>query len=326
MLSPLLTLPGAVPVPDGPDAGVAWHYGDPLREQRRLSAGQGYVDVSHRGVVRVAGPDRAPWLHSLTTQHLSGLTPGQPTEALVLDPHGHVEHHMRLVDDGTAVWMTVEPGTAPALVAYLESMRFWSQVDVADVSDDYAVVWTPWPGPDVDVLGWSAPPPSPLPGREIILPRLQLAGFPGRPGVGPPAGMWALEALRVAAGLPRLGFDTDHRTIPHEVGWVGSAVHLDKGCYRGQETVARVQNLGRPPRRLTLLQLDGTREHLPAHGDPVRLGDRQVGFVGTASVHHELGPIALALVKRTVPTDAILDVDGVTAAQEPVPPAAAPAR
>ncbi len=107
--------------------------------------------------------------------------------------------------------------------------------------------------------------------------------------------MWAFEALRIAAHQPRFGLDTDHRTIPHEVGWIGAAVHLDKGCYRGQETVARVHNLGHPPRRLVLLHLDGSADRLPAHGDPVELGGAAVGSVGSAARHYELGPIALAL-------------------------------
>src|SRR6266702_799517 len=119
--------------------------------------------------------------------------------------------------------------------------------------------------------------------------------------------MWAAEAVQVRSGIPRLGFETDHRTIPAEVGWIGTAVHLDKGCYRGQETVARVHNLGRPPRRLVLLHLDGSQALLPAHADPVTGPDgRQLGFVGTAVRDHELGPIALALVKRTVEDGAAL--------------------
>jgi folate-binding protein YgfZ len=199
-------------------------------------------------------------------------------------------------------------------------MRFWSQVVVEDVTARYAVVWIPRSGDQpqqTQELAWTAAPPARLPGRELIVPRGDLLGFPQRPVAGPPVGLWAFEALRVAAGQPRLGFETDHRTIPHEVGWIGSAVHLDKGCYRGQETVARVQNLGRPPRRLTLLQLDGTTERLPARGTPVLAGGgRPVGFVGTACVHYELGPIALALVKRTVDVEELLDVDGIPAAQE----------
>ena len=135
---------------------------------------------------------------------------------------------------------------------------------------------------------------------------------------GPAAGVWAYEALRVAAGRPRLGVDTDHRTLPHEVGWIPSAVHLDKGCYRGQETVARVHTLGRPPRRLVMLHLDGSVDRLPAHRSDVTVDGRAVGFVGTTARHHELGPIALALVKRSVPVDRALLADGVAAAQEVV--------
>jgi tRNA-modifying protein YgfZ len=132
--------------------------------------------------------------------------------------------------------------------------------------------------------------------------------------------MWAHEALRIAAGRPRLGLDTDDRTIPHEVGWIEAAVHLSKGCYRGQETVARVHNLGHPPRRLVLLQLDGSEDRLPAPGSAVRLGDATVGFTGSAARHYEQGPIALALVKRTVPVEATLQADGIAAAQEVIVP------
>ncbi|MDQ1741205.1 MAG: tRNA-modifying protein YgfZ, partial [Pseudonocardiales bacterium] len=116
---------------------------------------------------------------------------------------------------------------------------------------------------------------------------------------------------------PRLGFETDHRTIPHEVGWIGEAVHLDKGCYRGQETVARVQNLGKPPRRLVLLHLSGDSEQLPEPGSPVERDGRTVGFVGTAVQHHELGPIALAIVKRGLTGQDVLSVPGHSAVLDP---------
>ncbi|NED80222.1 folate-binding protein, partial [Streptomyces sp. SID11233] len=115
----------------------------------------------------------------------------------------------------------------------------------------------------------------------------------------------------------------DHRTIPHEVGWLANAVHLDKGCYRGQETVARVHNLGKPPRRLVFLHLDGSEVHLPPHGAPLRLAtdgpdSRVLGFVTTSARHHELGPIALGLIKRNVPVDAPLLAEKTAAAQEVV--------
>ena len=300
----------AVPVEAGPDAGAPWHYGDPYAEQRALQAGEAVVDLSHRPVVRVAGTDRLTWLHSLTSQHLTGLRPGVLTQALVLSPHGHVEHHLVLVDDGEQVLAHVEPGTLEPLLNYLRSMVFWADIEVEDVTGEVAVVRT-----------WT--------GDRFV----QRAGLPATlDTMGRPAGLWAAEALRVAAGVPRLGFETDHRTIPAEVGWIGAAVHLDKGCYRGQETVARVHNLGRPPRRLVLLHLDGSDAQLPAHGDPVGTGDpddaRQLGFVGTAVRHYELGPVALALVKRTVQDGAVLVAGSgdarVAAAVESVPAAAEP--
>ncbi|HTF47307.1 MAG TPA: folate-binding protein, partial [Pseudonocardia sp.] len=143
---------------------------------------------------------------------------------------------------------------------------------------------------------------------DLLVPRAELLDWWTRlrSAGAAPAGMMAYEALRVGALRPRLGLDTDERTIPHEVGWIGSAVHLTKGCYRGQETVARVANLGRPPRRLVLLHTDAGDEELPEPGDPVTLADRTVGRVGTAVLHHELGGVALALVKRSVPVDADL--------------------
>lgn len=338
--SPLLELADACPAPEGStDSGVAWHYGDPHGEQRLLASGHGWVDLSHRGVITVSGPDRLSWLHSLTTQHVEALAPGGSALDLVLSPHGHVEHELHLVDDGETTWIGVEPGTAEALVTYLDRMRFLLRVEVADVSSEYAVVAEPvgeahasYPTylvpevfgrlePDDDASRRYVPlRPGVLVGREVVVPRSELAAYvEGRAG----AGTWAWEALRVAAGVPRLGHETDHRTIPQEVGWVPAAVHLDKGCYRGQETVARVHNLGRPPRRLVQLHLDGSAERTPAPGDPVLHGDREIGRVTSVALHHELGPVALAVVKRAVPVDAALVVGPaeaglVAAAQETV--------
>lgn len=331
--SPLLERHGAVEG-QGADAGVAAHYGDPLREQRLLSEGLAVVDLSHRGVVTVTGPDRLSWLHSITSQHLTDLQPRTSTEALVLSPKGHVEHDLHVVDDGETTWITVEPGTAPALAAWLDSMRFMLRVEVADRTDDLAVLgepvgeqsqpgeplaWVdPWPGLVGDTAAYGRVDGHPAHGRrwrEVLVPRAELGRAVGDRDL---AGTWASEALRVAAWRPRLGFETDHRTIAHEVDWLRTAVHLHKGCYRGQETIARVHNLGRPPRRLVFLHLDGSGHTLPEHGAAVTHGDRQVGFLTTVARHFEDGPIALALVKRNVPVDAVLDIGGVTAAQEVV--------
>jgi tRNA-modifying protein YgfZ len=337
MNSPLLAAPGAVPAdPGGPDAGVAAHYGNPFAEQRALDRGLGLVDRSHRGVIRITGPDRLSWLHSLTTQHLEHLPPGDTAEALILSPNGHIEHHLTLTDDGTHLWAHVEPGTAGPLLEFLGSMRFMLRVEPADVTGEFAVLTLMGPQADAAAAADDAVAAATRAfGTDLIVSREQLAAVATRlqERGAVLAGIWAYEALRIASHRPRFGLDTDHRTIPHEVGWIETAVHLSKGCYRGQETVARVHNLGHPPRRLVFLHLDGSEDRLPAHGDPVTLGREggsgdggsgdggaDIGFVGSAARHYELGPIALALVKRTVPVDATLLAAGLPAAQEVIVP------
>jgi len=334
--SALLSRPGAV-AGEGVDAAVAAHYGNPLREQRLLVEGLAAVDLSHRGVVTVTGPDRLSWLHSISTQMLTGLAPRTSAETLVLSPKGHIEHDLHLVDDGQTTWVTVEPGTAEALVVWLDSMRFMLRVEVRDVSADHAVLgepvrsettateslaWSdPWPRLVGDTADYSAladssgHPGNERPWRELIVPRDQLEGALGD---RPLAGMWAAEALRVAAWRPRLGFETDQRTIVQEVDWLRTAVHLHKGCYRGQETVARVHNLGRPPRRLVFLHLDGSGHTLPERGAEVEVGGRVVGRLTTVARHHELGPIALAVIKRNTPLDVVCTAAGLSASQEEI--------
>jgi len=318
--SPLLDLQGAV-AGDGVDAAVAAHYGDPMREQRRLTDGTGFVDLSHRPVLQITGADRMSWLHSLCTQHLESTGPGVSSTALFLSPRGRVEHAIYLVTTEDAVWLHTEPGAADALRQFLESMRFMLRVEITDRTDEFALVWRPGPPSGhhltraaVDSLG----------GHEVFLPRAELPALLAGDEAGPPAGLWAYEALRIVAHVPRFGLDTDDRAIPNEMNWLGSAVHLDKGCYRGQETVARVNNLGRPPRRLVFLYLDGSVDDLPSHGSAVSLDGREVGAIGSSARHFEFGPVALALVRRTVPVDAVLVAAGasapVTATQEVVVP------
>jgi tRNA-modifying protein YgfZ len=298
--NPLLARAGAVDG-TGVDAGVAAHYGDPFKEQRTLIELGGVVDRSHRGVIRVSGDDRLSWLHTVTSQHLESLPPGEVRQALVLSPNGHIEHHLVLSDDAESTWITVEPGTQDGLKAYLDSMRFMLRVEVVDETPGFGVISVLADGEWSDQI---------VP-RDELVERVDLLDVPL-------AGYWAYEALRVQDKRPRLGFETDHRTIPHEVGWIGSAVHLNKGCYRGQETVARVHNLGRPPRRLIFGYLDGTADELPPPHTPVELDGRAVGFLGTAVQHAELGPIALAVIKRATPDDALLSVDGMAMKPERV--------
>lgn len=321
MESPLLSHAGAV-AGQGPDAGVAAHYGDPFAEQRAGSREAAVVDRSHRGVIRITGEDRRSWLHSLTTQDIEHLDQGAAAQTLVLSPNGHVEHHLTLVDDGAALWAHVEPGTAAGLLEFLQSMRFLLRVDPVDVTQEFAVLTLMGPSAAEQVPAAAAAVIRQPFETDVVVARERIAAIGedlARRGVAL-AGMQAHEALRIAARQPRLGLDTDHRTIPHEVGWIETAVHLNKGCYRGQETVARVHNLGHPPRRLVFLHLDGSENLLPSHGDPVTAEGREVGFVGSAARHFEFGPVGLALIKRSVPVDAPLRAGPVPAAQEVVVP------
>ena len=326
MTSPLLDLPGAVPGVT-PDEGVAWHYGDPLAEQRETVASAGWSDRSHRDVLTVGGPDRLTFLHTLLSQHLTELAPGVPTQALLLDANGRVEEHLQVIDDGERIWLDTEAGRGAGLRGYLERMTFWSDIEIA--APEVAVLSVL--GPDAASVIGAAEPSTVVSrattwpaggGVDLLVPRSELALAAAKlSAAGARAlGSWGFEALRVAAGVPRLGQETDDKTIPHEVGWIGSAVHLQKGCYRGQETVARVQNLGKPPRRLALLHLDGSEVALPARRAAIVPAEsvdaqgessaRPVGWIGTAVRHWELGPLALAILKRQVADETPLAVLG----------------
>lgn len=332
------------------DYGVAWHYGDPLGEQRALLADGGIVDMSHLGVVAVSGTDRLSWLNDLTSHLIANLAPGESAMALILDPKGHVEHELRLVDDGATTWIITERSQVASLVGYLDSMRFLRDVAVADATADWAALWLAAAGGEsveaaadevestVESLGqldpvivWNPPAeflgtgeteagadrggaaskyvperPGALVGALALVPRGELASFlANRADL---AGTWAFEALRVAAGVPRAALEGDHRALPHELGLIGPAVHLAKGCYRGQETVARVHNMGKPPRRLALLHLDGSAGELPTTGADVLWNGRAIGRVGSVAQHYELGPIALAVLKRSVPAEDVLEI------------------
>ncbi|OCB21059.1 glycine cleavage system protein T [Mycobacterium malmoense] len=342
----------AVPAPDtGPDAGAVWHYGDPLGEQRTAETAAVVVDRSHRAVLTLTGNDRQKWLHSISTQHVSDLPEGGCTQNLSLDGQGRVEDHWVQTELGGTTYLDTEPWRGEPLLDYLRKMVFWS--DVTPAAADMAVLSLLGPRlSDQAVLGALGVDALPaeltamplagggflrrMPGApagqielDLVVPRGESAGWQERlmrAGLRP-AGIWAYEAHRVAALRARLGVDTDERTIPHEVGWIGGAVHLDKGCYRGQETVARVHNLGKPPRMLVLLHLDGSVDR-PSTGDPVLAGGRAVGRLGTVADHVDLGPVALALVKRGVPADtelatgpqgsvaAVIDADSLPAAEQ----------
>ena len=290
----------AVLVEDGPDKGAIWHFGQPSHEQRALYEGRAWADLSHRSVIIVTGEDRQLWLNNLTTQELVKWESNIWTTALILDAQGHIQHQLFLFDDGTRTWIHTERVSEEALIAFLKKMVFMLRVDPQVVTDRYAVLRVPG-APD----GLGGP-------YEIV----ERGSYENRFAEFTQVGMWALEAERVADGRARLNFETDYKSIPNELGLLGSAVHMRKGCYPGQETVAKVFNLGQPPRRIVMLHLDGSDSDLPPHGAKVLLEEKEVGFLGTSARHYELGPIALAVVKRNTPVDATLTVDGVAANQE----------
>ena len=299
----------AVFVEEGPDQGAIWHFGEPFKEEKALEAGTAWADLSHLKVISISGVDRLTWLHDVTTQHLTDLVAGVWVDVMVLDPRGHVEYQFLLVDDGGTSWAVIAPDYCEGLLAYLTKMIFTRQVEVRDASADFVVLRAPGV-------------PTDLGGPYALVPRDELEEMKKAfDAHAMQVGMWALDALRVAAGRPRIGFDTDHKSIPNELGVLGGAVHMNKGCYRGQETVAKVFNLGNPPRRLVMLHLDGSAVVMPATGTLVENDGVVVGFLGTVARHHELGPIALAVVKRTTPVEAVLTVGGISASQQVIVPA-----
>ncbi|WP_407357874.1 folate-binding protein [Microbacterium sp. LTA6] len=333
------------------DRGFA-HFGDPIREQRRLIAGTAIAPLDDRMIVEVTGPERLSWLDSITSQSVARLAPGESTELLVLDPQGRVEHAAGVLDDGTTAWLIADAADAEPLGAWLSRMVFRTQVTVAVRSDltllgfvdggtAAATATAAAFAPNGTALVWADP------WQQVRAGGHQYAEIADHPGAGlawrvaileaapaealavalahdEVAGLLAAEALRVAAWRPRWAAEVDERSLPHESDWIRSAVHLSKGCYRGQETVAKVHNLGHPPRRLAALHLDGSDDVLPESGAPVFAGDDEVGHITSAVRHHEEGPIALAILSRRTPIgDLVVRADGVdiAAAQQVIVPA-----
>ena len=283
-------------------------------------------------MLTISGRDRLGWIDSLTSQSVAHLAPGESGETLLLDGNGRIEYAVRLIDDGVVLWLLLEREEAGGLLAWLSSMRFMLRVELADRSADFATVGTlgqpalaiaaphgvplawrdPWMSVSRGGYQYAVPKRHPAAGwtySELLLPRAELAELSS--SAIPVVGLLALEALSIAVWRPRFAAEVDEKTIPHELDWLRTAVHLDTGCYRGQETVAKVYNLGHPPRRLVMLYPDGSDTVPPSRGDDVVLEDKTVGQVTSAARHYELGPVALAVIKRgTDPTAELLVLTG----------------
>lgn len=355
--SVLLNRPNAMAYqeePPHPDvAGVAWHYGEPLSEQRAITSTGAIVDRSHRRVIRVTGPEAAAFLHNLLSQKLDDVQAGWSGSALDLDTQGRILHTMDIAvttdtgadvsasagdgagsdtgdgagaaaaPEGLAFYLDCEAGKFDSLRDFLQKMIFWSQVTIEEA--DLAII---------TVLG--GPTDTQLPSQAVYSRTVSTATPAGTGSAQPTTGLWEASRTDIAVpreqleaaveelestGLQLVGLmaytaervkaleaeavDLDEKSIPHEIPhWIGrgervGAVHLEKGCYRGQETVARVENLGRSPRVLVLLHLDGSAPTMPSPGADIQAKGRRVGKLGTVIDDCDYGPIALAVIKRS---------------------------
>jgi folate-binding protein YgfZ len=312
---------------------VKGSFANPLIEQRQLAEGTAVVNLGPRGIITVTGPDRLDWLHSLLSQNLKNLKPGESAEALLLDPNGHIEQVIHFLDDGETSWLVVEEDKRESLLKWLTKMVFRMKVELVDRSNDFTVIgrlvrgegarpeleqaavsngisltWVdPWPGVVTGGVRYSRAWPAKWPWTETLVENENIDLVFADYAV---AGTMAYDALRIAAHRPRQLGEVDDKALPHEFDWLSTAVHMSKGCYRGQETVAKVHNLGHPPRRLTFLHLDGSGHALPEAGDEIFIDGNPSarGKITSVGQHHEMGPIALALLFRAVPEDAHLTV------------------
>ena len=314
-------------------------------EQRKLSEGDALCLLDAQGVIAVSGIDRLSWLHSLLSQNLKNLAPGESAEALLLDPLGRIEQVIKIIDDGETTWLMVDKSHTEALLTWLQKMVFRMKVEITDRSAQFATVGATTASPEISFLSndhpliWKDQWPGVVAGGyrystravdytwfEHLVEGAKLDQLLAGKVL---AGTMAADGLRVAAGRPKAINEVDEKSLPHELDLLSTAVHLSKGCYRGQESVAKVHNLGHPPRRLTFLHLDGSEHALPDVGDEIRvLGEENTrGKITSVAQHFDMGPIALAVISRSVPEDAALEVVGkhgsIAATQEIIVPQSA---
>ena len=293
------------------------HFDNPLVEQRDLLAGERIVVLDDKLVISVTGDDRLTWLNSMLSQNVSKLTDGDSAEGLLLDAQGRIEQSVHLIAAEAETLLIVAADQRDKLLAWLDQMIFRSKVKVAAAEFKVVasfgkglskLVWRDaWSDEPVGSVRYATERGGAWDYFESLLCEDALEKLLAETKQ---AGSLALEALRVAAHRPAQPNELDDKTLPHELDWLSSAVHLTKGCYRGQESVAKVHNLGHPPRRLVLLHLDGSGHALAAAGDQVFVSgtDNAIGRITSIGQHFELGPIALAVIGRNVDEKAALFV------------------
>lgn len=298
-------------------------------QYRQLREECGLLDRSARGKLLVGGPDAAEYLQGQLTNDVEALEVGDGQYAALLDRKGHMQADMRVLrPEAEQIWIDTEPEALAASRRHLEMYSIGRDVQVADVSEEKAIFSLIGPR-SVEIAGTAALPPHACETTSV--------GGVGCLAVGTPEGIdliapaaeaerlreallaggavavsaEAAEILRIEAGVPRFGAEMGSGTMPAEAGIVEEAVSFTKGCYIGQETVARLHYKGKPNRHLRGLRLSAPAEP----GAALRLGEKEVGRLGGSAVSPALGPIALAIVRREAEPGAELAVgeDGVTA-------------
>ncbi|HEX3242978.1 MAG TPA: glycine cleavage T C-terminal barrel domain-containing protein [Solirubrobacterales bacterium] len=298
-------------------------------QYRQLREEAGLLDRSDRGKILVSGADAAEYLQGQLTNDVEALGEGEGCYAALLDRKGHLQSDMRVLRLPDGSWLDLESAPTPTVLSHLRTYSIGREVEIADVSDEWAILALIGPraaelagfeglGPEhaqrsrrwdgVDVRGVAT-----SLGVDLIVPAgdagtlRELALAAGAVEVGDDAA----EIIRIESGIPRFGAEMNAETMPAEAGIVDAAVSFTKGCYIGQEPVARLHYKGRPNRHLRGLELSAPAEP----GRELRLGDRTVGRIGSSCLSPARGPIALAIVRREAEPGAELAVGeaGVTA-------------
>jgi folate-binding protein YgfZ len=298
-------------------------------QYRQLREECGLLERGGRGRLLVSGPDAAEYLQGQLTNEIEALEPGRGCYAALLDRKGHIQADMRVLRlAGDEIWLDTEPEGLEAALRHLQMYKIGRQVEVEDVAQERAILSLLGPR-SAEIAG--LPQPAEPDFVEAKVAAVACLAVGTREGIdliveageaerlrealleagAAPVAPEAAEILRVEAGVPRFGAEMSSETMPAEAGIVERAVSFTKGCYIGQEPVARLHYKGRPNRHLRGLRLSAPAES----GAPLRLGEKEVGRIGTACISPAHGPIALAVVRREAEPGAELSVgeDGVTA-------------
>jgi folate-binding protein YgfZ len=298
-------------------------------QYRQLREECGLLDRSGRGKLAVTGPDAAEYLQGQLTNDVEALDPGDGQYAALLDRKGHMQADMRVLRPAAEeIWVDTEQEALSAARRHLEMYSIGREVKVIDVSEERAILSLIGPR-SVEIAGSAALPPNACEVTSITGVECLVAGTrdgidliaaaadaerlreallsAGAVEVSPEAA----EILRIESGVPRFGVEMKTETMPAEAGIVEDAVSFTKGCYIGQETVARLHYKGKPNRHLRGLRLSSPAEP----GAALRLGEKEVGQLGGSAVSPAFGPIGLAILRREAEPGAELAVgeDGVTA-------------